>query len=45
MGSYRSMLVNVVSEVPQGSDLGPQLILLYTAELFSIVKNKLYGYK
>ena len=28
----------------QGSVLGPQLFLLYTAELFSIVENKLYGY-
>ena len=24
--------------------LGPQLYLLYTAELFSILENKLYGY-
>ena len=40
----RSKLVNVVSEVPQGSVLGPQFFLLYTAELFSIVENKLYGY-
>ena len=40
----RSKLVNVVSGVAQGSVLGPQLFLLYTAELFSIVENKLYGY-
>ena len=40
----RSKLVNVVSGAPQGSVLGPQLILLYTAGLFSIVEIKLYGY-
>ena len=40
----RSNLVNVVSGVPQGSVFGPQLFLLYTAELFSIVENKLYCY-
>ena len=40
----RSKLVNVMSGVPQGSVLGLQLFLLYTAELFSIVENKLYGY-
>ena len=36
----RSKLVDVVSGVPQGSVLGLQF-LLYTAELFSIVENKL----
>ena len=43
----RSKLVNVVSGVPRGSGkcFGQQLFLLYTAELFSIVENKLYSYK
>ena len=40
---WRSKLVKMVSE-PQESVLGQQLFLLYTAELFSIVENKLYGY-
>ena len=40
----RSKLDNVVSWLPQGSVLGTQLFLLYTAELFSIVENKFYGY-
>ena len=41
---HRSNLVNVVSGVPQGSVLGPQVFLLYTLELFSTLENKLYGY-
>ena len=32
----RSKLVHVVLRVHQGSDLGMQLLLMYTADLFSI---------
>ena len=40
----RSKLVNLVSGVPHRNVLDPQLFLLYTAELISVVENKLYGY-
>ena len=44
MDGCRSKLVNVVSEVPQGSVLGTLLFLLHTSELFSILEKKLIGY-
>ena len=39
-----SASVDVVSEVPHGSDLGPLLFKLYTSELFNIVGNHIVGY-
>ena len=42
-GCY-STLLSVVSAVPQESVVGQQLFLLYTGELFFIMKNKLCGY-
>ena len=44
MDSSQSKLVNVVSVVTQGCGLSQLLFLLYTSELFSILKNKLIGY-
>ena len=44
VGGCRSKLVNVVSEVPQESVLGPLLFLLYTSRHFSILENKLIRY-
>ena len=43
-GRSRSKLDNIVSGLPKGSALGSLLFLLYTSELFSILKKKLIGY-
>ena len=40
----RSKQVNVSSGVPQGSVLGPLLLILNTSEHFLILENKLIGY-
>ena len=40
----RSKLVNVVSGVPQGSVLAPQLFLLYTTELFGVLLLPVWEY-
>ena len=36
--------LNMVSGVPQGSDLQPLLFILYISELFHIVGNHIVGY-
>ena len=44
LDGFQSKLVDVVSGVPHSSVLGQLFLLLYTSELFSILKNKLTGY-
>ena len=44
MDGCRSKLVGVVSGVPQGSVVGPLLLILYTSELFLVLESKLIDY-
>ena len=46
IGVGPNLLSDIVTQecVPRGSVLGPQLFFLLTEELFSIVRNNLYGY-
>ena len=44
VNGYPCKLVNVVSEVKQGSVFAQLLFLLYISELFSILENKFIGF-
>ena len=36
--------IPLVSGVPQGSALDPILLILYTSEMFDLVKNRIFSY-
>ena len=36
--------IPIVSDVELGSMMGPLLFILYTSEMFELVKNRLYAY-
>ena len=36
--------IPIISDVPQGSVLGPLLFILYTSEMFELVENRLFAY-
>ena len=35
--------IPIISDMPQGSVLGPPLFILYTSEMFELVENTLYA--
>ena len=43
MNGASSEWIPIVSSVPQGSVLGPLLLILYRSEMFDLVENRLFA--
>ena len=41
--SAASKWIPIISDVPKGNVLGPLLFILYTSEMFELVKNRLFA--